>query len=136
MASERTDVGIAWRLAAIGCLWAALTWAWQRPQSFVVAMICAAVTVWLVVSLVRFVGRSERELARFVESVGHGDATQHPCQNTRATVRIRTLAGRARSKARLIQLAQRWQRTFRKFSTRPTFGTGSRSCSCAASHGT
>jgi signal transduction histidine kinase len=76
MASERTDVGIAWRLAAIGCLWAALTWAWQRPQSFVVAMICAAVTVWLVVSLVRFVGRSERELARFVESVGHGDLTQ------------------------------------------------------------
>lgn len=76
MASERTDVGIAWRLLAIACLWAALTWAWQRPQSFVLTTICAAVTLGLAVSLVHFVRRSERELARFVETVGHGDLTQ------------------------------------------------------------
>ena len=76
MASERTGVGIAWRLLAIGCVWAALTWAWQRPQSSVLATICAAVTLGLAVSLVRFVGRSERDFARFIESVGYGDLTQ------------------------------------------------------------
>lgn len=77
MGSERTGIGVAWRLLAIACLWAATTWAWQRPQSVILATIAAAVMLGLAVSLVRFVGRSDRELARFVDGVGHGDLTQH-----------------------------------------------------------
>jgi len=77
MGSERTGMGVAWRLSAIACLWVATAWAWQRPQSVVLAAICATVMLGLAVSLVRFVGRSERELARFVESIGYGDLTQH-----------------------------------------------------------
>lgn len=80
MASERIGfgmgIGVAWRLLAIAGLWVALTWAWQRPQSAALVGLGAVLTLALATSLVRFVGRSERELARFVDSIGHGDLTQ------------------------------------------------------------
>lgn len=95
MASDRHLPGLLAHLAAIAVAWGGVSWVWARPDSLILLLILALVLIGLVVSLLRFLGRHDRDLMRFVEAVGHGDLSQRfgfgPVAEAldRATARLR-----------------------------------------------
>lgn len=95
MASDRHLAGLFAHLPGIAAAWGGVTWAWARPDSAVLLLLFGVLVVGLVVSLVRFLRRHDRDLMRFVEAVGHGDLSQRfgpgpvAAALDRATARLR-----------------------------------------------
>ncbi len=95
MASDRHLPGLLAHLVAIALAWAGVTWAWTRPDSLTLLLLLALLSAALIISLLRFLGRHDRDLMRFVEAVGHGDLSQRfgpgPVAEAldRATARLR-----------------------------------------------
>lgn len=76
MVFDRNAVGVVGHLGAVGAAGAALSWAARRPDSLVLFALVAALLIGVVVSLIRFLQRRDRELARFVAAIGHADLSQ------------------------------------------------------------
>ena len=96
MASDRRHLaGTLAHLAAIAAAWAGVTWAWARPDSGTLLLLSGLLVAGLIVSLLRFQVRHDRDLTRFVEAIGHGDLSQRfgpgPVAEAldRATARLR-----------------------------------------------
>ena len=95
MDSDRHLPGLLAHLVAIAVTWGGVTWAWARPDSLTLLLLLALLFAALIVSLLRFLRRHDRDLMRFVEAVGHGDLSQRfgpgPVAEAldRATARLR-----------------------------------------------
>jgi signal transduction histidine kinase len=76
MGSERHLVAVLAHLVAIAAAWAGVGRAWQRAESGTLLLLALLLLGGLIVSLVRLIRRHDRDLARFVEAIGHGDLTQ------------------------------------------------------------
>lgn len=76
MASRSWRGGLAVRLAALLALLALLAFALVGAQLYAVAVVLAALAVGQGVSVVRFVERTERELARLFTAIAHDDFSQ------------------------------------------------------------
>lgn len=76
MGSRSWRGGLAVRLAVLLALLGALAHALVVAQLYAVALVLAALTVGQAVSVVRFVERTERELARLFTAIAHDDFSQ------------------------------------------------------------
>jgi two-component system, NtrC family, nitrogen regulation sensor histidine kinase NtrY len=73
---RRFALGLAARIAAIALALGALAWAFDRPELIATKIVTAVLAVASIVSLWRYVRRTNQELARFVEALRYGDLSQ------------------------------------------------------------
>lgn len=73
---QRFDVRLGLRIAALLLAVAALGWAISRPGLYATSLLAGLLAAAALTELWRFLGSTNREVARFVTAISHGDFTQ------------------------------------------------------------
>ena len=76
MVYRRFSFMLALRLGVVGITLAALVWLWLRPGHHSATIIAAALLVIVTTELWRFVSRTNREVARFLDAARYADYSQ------------------------------------------------------------